>query len=194
MEYEDRIFHLIDSIHDFFLHELLKKIFDDNEILKKFVCAPASVKSKHHHSYLHGLAEHTFGMIALFEKFYEYYDRKINFDNNMMLTAILLHDIGKIDLYGIDENVKPYFIQKEGKNLNHVQIGVDIVEKFIEMLNKIMIFPSEIKKILFDAIKSHQGKKKWDSIKEPETNLEWVLHSLDMIDSQGRIGIPSIGE
>lgn len=88
-----------------------------------------------------------------------------------LLTAIALHDIGKIMCYSKENGDWKYFgIDSK----SHPAIGADIVKRQAHIDN------IDIHEII-SAIESHYGPY---GNKTPETPLAWALHLIEMIDTK----------
>ena len=167
----------ISNIQDNSLKKLLEKIFSDEDIKKKYIECPSSII--HHHSYKYGNLEHTIGMIKIFERLVEHYNRNTNLDVDLIYTGIILHDIGKSLEYSLNNGVPK---KNAGADLHgHLVLGAQLVSKY---MNQIDNFPNDKKNQIRHLILSHHGKKEWDSVIEPQFPEAEILHYIDMIDSR----------
>ncbi len=167
----------IANIQDNTLKELLEKIFSDEDIKIKYIECPSSII--HHHSYKYGNLEHTVGMIKIFERLVEHYNRNTNLDVDLIYTGIILHDIGKALEYSLNNGVPK---KNPGADLHgHLVLGAQLVSKY---MNQIDTLPNDKKNQIRHLILSHHGKKEWDSVIEPQFPEAEILHYLDMIDSR----------
>lgn len=126
---------------------------------------PAS--AKHHHNGDYGLLEHTIEVCKILEYISDIY----NLNKILLLTAGLLHDIGKLDEYSIKEGKS---IKIDNGNINHTQYVCSILRH--------NGYP-----YLATIIGTHMGKTEWGAIKdiENETNKNsWALHLADMISAK----------
>lgn len=126
---------------------------------------PASVK--HHHNGTSGLLEHTIEVCKILEYMTDMY----NLDKILLLTAGLLHDIGKLDEYAIS-CAKP--IKTDNGNINHTQYVYSILRHngYSPLAN---------------IIGTHMGKKEWGAIKDIDDTVykyNWALHLADMISAK----------
>jgi 3'-5' exoribonuclease len=80
----------VGSVYDRDFSALLQLIFEDEVFLEVFSTAPAA--KLYHHAYLGGLLEHTVAVAEMCEFVGQQYGR---IDRDLLLTAALLHDIGK---------------------------------------------------------------------------------------------------
>ena len=102
-------------------------------------------------------------------------------DKDLLLTAAILHDIGKIETYDMDEN-NLISINRKGKLLDHIYIGAKMIENRCEMLN----VNEETKTKLVHMILSHHGQKElgWGSTVDPLIPEALALHHADDISAK----------
>lgn len=162
----------IDSVQNKFLNELLNKIFQ-GEKLEKFMCAPAG--KSWHHSYLHGLLEHTLEIVRICDLMCSIHS-EINRD--LLITGALLHDFGKIEELKYDST---FDYTDKGKLIGHIMVGALTVES---AANSIKDFPEELKNQLIHLILSHQGKLEFASPVEPKTLEAIVLYQADELSAK----------
>jgi len=81
-------------VNNVYFKKLLDSFFKDDSFLEKFRLAPAAKRA--HHAYLGGLAVHTLNVLKLMGNMQSVYN-SINLD--LLITAGMLHDIGKIYEY-----------------------------------------------------------------------------------------------
>ena len=162
------------------LTKYYKKINDDDykfiidELVfnnEQFFYYPAA-KSLHH-AFIGGLAIHTIDMLEIADVFIE----KYNLNQDLMYTAIILHDVGKLEEledYGVKYSLK-------GSLLGHINI---IYEKVSIIANELKI-NNELKiVILKHLLLSHHGKYEYGSPKEPMIKEALVLNFIDDIDAK----------
>ncbi len=163
---------LIDSVKHAGLRKLLEEIFTDEKFYNAFIHAPAA-KSMHH-AYVGGLIEHTVSVAKIANIVSKNYS---DVDGDLLVTAALLHDIGKV--YELDPVTFNY--TTEGKLLGHIIIGYTIIQNKIEKLN---LLKEETKLNLLHCILSHHGEYEYGSPKKPKTKEAVLLHLIDMLDSR----------
>ena len=105
------------------LKRLLTAMLADPALAQAYREAPAAKQL--HHAWLGGLLEHVVSLLTLADRVAPHYPL---LDRDLLLTGVILHDIGKIrelswDI-GFDYTV-------EGVLLGHIQMGVDLAEKTI---------------------------------------------------------------
>lgn len=176
----DVIFEVISNIKNELLKKFLDDIFKDEHIKNKYIECPSSIK--YHHPYKYGNLEHTVGMIKIFRQLVTHYNRNTNLDIDLIYTGIIIHDIGKLLEYELNNGI-PRIIK--GSDLHgHLVLGSQLVSRY---MNKIDNFPKDLKNRIRHMILSHHGKEEWDSIVKPQFPEAELLHYLDMIDSRFKL-------
>lgn len=171
----------IDSVRDYQLRQLLNAFFEDEEFYQKFVQAPAAKQV--HHAYQHGLLEHTLEVAAFLDPVFDIYP---HLNRDLAITAVLLHDIGKVYEYKtspsgtIDRTA-------EGRLLGHIQIGTSLIqEKLPED------FPQEALRQLLHIIYSHHGTGNVRSEVTPSTQEAIAVAYVDHLSGDLAIAQKSI--
>ena len=163
----------MESIANPDLKRLLEALLTEPEIARAYREAPAARQL--HHAWLGGLLEHVVSLLGLAEKVAERYPI---LDRDLLLTGVILHDIGKIReltwATGFDYSV-------EGVLLGHIQMGVDLVEKTIAGLPD---FPQRLRTLLLHMILSHHGKLEFGSPKLPMIPEALALSFVDDFDAK----------
>jgi 3'-5' exoribonuclease len=147
----------VDSISDRHLKKLLQNIFADQEFTNKFKKTAAAMK--HHHAFVGGLVEHIVEMLKFAKPMSEIY-QPTNWD--LIATGIILHDIGKVEEI-VWKNMAIEYSPK-GKLLGHIQIGLQIIEKY-----KPEDQDPECFHLLQHIILAHHGKLEYGSAVVPAT-------------------------
>jgi 3'-5' exoribonuclease len=155
------------------LKALLKTILGDPSIAMAYREAPAARQL--HHAWLGGLLEHVVSLLRLGDRVAAHYTL---LDRDLLLTGIILHDIGKIRELSWDIGFD-YTI--EGVLLGHIQMGVDLVEKAIASLPQ---FPDRLRTLVLHLILSHHGKLEFGSPKLPMIPEALVLNFVDDLDAK----------
>jgi len=156
-----------------FLLSLLRKFFDDAEFVKSFSNAPAA--KQWHHGYLGGLLEHTLGVATICDRLAKLYPAV---DRDLLVTAALLHDIGKVDTY---LHGPSFEYTDVGRLMGHIVLGSQMVAEKIRSFPQ---FPEELALRLQHLILSHQGMLEQASPVLPMTREAFVLYYADEIDSK----------
>jgi len=169
-----RLFEFIDKVKEPHLNALLHSIFDDKEFLKEFTSAPAA--KNWHHNVLGGLLHHTINVATICENAACLYE-DILINKDLLMTAALLHDIGKVKEY-----YRAPFIDftDEGKLIGHIVLGDEIVT---EKCKKIDNFPLKLMIMLRHLLLSHHGEMEKGAPTLPKTREALLLHYADSLDA-----------
>lgn len=162
---------LINGIKDPDYGRLINSIFT-SELISKLEKAPAAVNM--HHGYLGGLLEHTVAVAKLAEHTGKFYSA----NKDLLVTAALLHDVGKIEELSVGGSIS---YSEEGRLLGHLAIADHFVASCIE---KVKNFPKEKALLLRHALLSHHGELEWGSPKRPKTMEALILHHIDNLDAK----------
>lgn len=162
----------VKSIRDSSLRRLVSIVFSDSEFIERFLSCPAS--QSYHHAYIGGLAEHTLAVVSLCATLAERYP---DLNRDLLLTAALLHDIGKVDELTVGASIS---CTEDGRLLGHVVLGAMRVRRVVESTS---ITPS-LARQLEHALLSHHGELEWGSPKRPSTLEAMVLHHVDNLDAK----------
>jgi 3'-5' exoribonuclease len=161
------------SVYDRDYSALLELIFGNEAFLDTFAAAPAA--KVYHHAYLGGLVEHTVAVAEMCEFVAQQYGRV---DRDLLLTAALLHDIGKTQELAFETTID---FTDAGKFLGHVIQGVVLVA---EKAAQLPSFPEAKLQQLLHCIVSHHGELEWGSPKRPKTIEALILHHVDNLDAK----------
>ena len=161
------------AMKDPWLKRLLVSVIEDPAIAPKLKRGPAAMTM--HHAFIGGLLEHIVSLIGLGRSVAQHYPE---LDADLLLTGIVLHDIGKIDELcygrGIDYTT-------QGRLLGHISIGAAMVR---EKIRAIPDFPAPLAVLVEHLILSHHGSYEFGSPSLPQTREAVALHFLDDMDSK----------
>ena len=101
-----------------------------------------------------------------------------NIDADLLMTGVILHDIGKI--YEL-EFTRAVRYGDQGQLLGHIQIGIQMVT---DQIHKMPDFPPRLRDLVVHLILSHHGKLEFGSPKLPAFPEALLLHYLDDMDSK----------
>ena len=104
------------------LAALVGSILSDREIQEGMRLLPAA-GAEGHHGYAGGLLEHTVGVATLCRETAQLHPR---LRSDLLLSAALLHDVGRVRELGRGPAFKP---TPEGALLGHVQLGIRLVDE-----------------------------------------------------------------
>ncbi len=169
----DRLIQLSQGVENKHLSRLLAAFFEDKDFVELLKTAPAAKKM--HHAYLGGLLEHTLSIARLSQTVSSHY---MGLDKDLLLTGAILHDIGKIYEFSYETHID---YSDAGRLLNHIVIGVEMLEKKIASIDD---FPQDLALVLKHMIVSHHGTRDFGSPEPPKTLEAVVLNYLDELDAK----------
>ncbi len=155
------------------LSTLLNFFYQDQEFLGQFRQVPAAKRI--HHAYIHGLLEHTLEILALAKTLIEIYP---HIDADLLITGILLHDIGKVREYSWEFDIN---YTDEGRLLGHIVMTDEMISKALDTIED---FPEELALTLRHMLLSHHGRYEWGSPRRPKTIEAIALHHLENLSAQ----------
>jgi 3'-5' exoribonuclease len=169
----DKLLAEAESIGNPWLKKLNTAILNDPKVVPRFKRAPAAKVM--HHAYLGGLLEHVVGLCGLAHQIAEHYSE---LDLDLLLTACILHDVGKLDELCYDRAIG---YTTEGQLLGHIVMELETVTKAME---KIEGFPAPLKTVVQHLLISHHGHYEFGSPKLPMIREALVFHYMDDLDSK----------
>ena len=155
------------------LRSLLEEFVNDPEIARRWKLAPAAKNV--HHAFLGGLLEHILSMCTVAKLLAAHY-RDIDVD--LLLTGVLLHDIGKIHELTYDRS---FGYSAEGQLIGHINIGLRMID---DKIRRVPDFPERLRTLLEHMILSHHGELEYGSPKVPLFAEAMLLHHIDNMDSK----------
>lgn len=163
---------LVRSVRDAECRGVLRRVFGDASFRGSFMRSPAS--QSHHHAYVGGLVEHTIAVSAVCAQLAGRYD---GVDRDLLVTAALLHDIGKVDEIECETGV---MYSDAGRLIGHVVLGLQRVARALSTTSL-----GERRSLLLQhAIVSHHGELEWGAPKQPATLEALILHHADNLDAK----------
>ncbi len=165
---------LISSVEDGHLQELLEKILGDSKTWERF-CSATAARSLHS-AHIGGLLEHTVNVSVLCDAVCSLFPQ-INRD--LLVTAALLHDIGKLDAYEVRGAV---FEQTEAGKL----IGEPVLSerRLSAAIVEIPGFPPKYHLLLSHLVLSHHGEFEFGAPILPSSLEALVLHHVDNLEAK----------
>jgi 3'-5' exoribonuclease len=164
---------LIDGLANPHLKALLRAMFADADIARRFRIAPAAKSI--HHAWLGGLLEHVLSLAHLARLTAAHYTEV---DLDLLLTGVVLHDIGKIHELSYERS---FSYSTEGQLLGHITIAIRMID---EKARAIPDFPPRLRLLVEHMILSHHGEVLYGSPKTPMFLEALLLHHLDNLDSK----------
>jgi 3'-5' exoribonuclease len=164
---------VLDTVQNPFLRQLLDSFWSDEAFIDRLNAAAAA--KKWHHEYRGGLVRHCYEMAKIAETMCDLYPE---LDRDILLTGVLIHDLGKLEEMDHDLFVD---YNNAGKLLGHLQLGCDMLQTRIAAIEN---FPDKLRMELLHAILSHHGSFENGSPVLPKTLEAIVLHHIDNLDAQ----------
>ena len=161
---------VVRSFKDPFLKKLCYNIYKNNK--EKLLIYPATLSMNH--NYRSGLLEHILSMSRSALTLARLY----KLDRDLILTGILVHDIGKLREINYDYEST---LTKDGNLIGHLVISRDIV---LEEANKIKKFPKGLLIKIEHIILSHQEKYNWNNSIKPAFKEALLVQSIKLMDGQ----------
>ncbi|HYL82186.1 MAG TPA: HD domain-containing protein, partial [Candidatus Acidoferrum sp.] len=168
-----RLRETVEELQEPHLQRLLRELLADGAFVEALLSAPAAKAI--HHAVLGGLLEHTASVTGLCRLLADYYPVV---DRDLLLTAAILHDVGKIQELTWD---RVFDYTDAGRLLGHITLGTILVEHRIRAIPE---FPEPLARRLLHCILSHHGELEWGSPKRPKTLEALVLHYAEDMDGK----------
>jgi 3'-5' exoribonuclease len=162
----------IDSLSDYYLKTLIKRIFSE-ERFEKFSTAPAG--KSWHHGYIHGLIEHTLEIIKICDLMCDIHPQ---LNRDLLISGAMMHDFGKTEELKYDSTFE---YTDKGKLIGHIVISAILIN---DEVNKIPGFPEDLKNCLIHIVLSHQGKLEYASPVVPKTLEAIALYQADELSAK----------
>jgi 3'-5' exoribonuclease len=164
---------ILGGVEDEWLKKLLGAFLQDSDFMARF--AGAAAAKKWHHEFRGGLVRHVHEMCRIGETMCTLYPA-INRD--LLMTAIFLHDIGKLDEMTQEMCVEYTTV---GRLLGHVHLGAEMTAAKIATIEG---FPERLRLELMHCILAHHGDLQYGSPVVPKSLEAIVLHHIDHLDAQ----------
>lgn len=173
-EMYDELLSFIQSVKEPHLQKLLQMVFtEDADFIKAFKMHSAAKTM--HHNFAGGLLEHSLSVAKLCEF---YVTRYPAINRDLLLTAALCHDIGKMnELSSFPEND----YTDEGNLIGHIVTGTLMLD---EKIKQIEGFPVKLANELKHCILSHHGELEYGSPKKPALIEAVALSFADNTDAK----------
>jgi 3'-5' exoribonuclease len=162
-------------------------LFDNAEMLKRYKSWPAAKGA--HHAFEGGLIEHTYMMFKGAQAIMGVDVAYKDVDKNVVLAAIVLHDVGKVVEYEYEPGLKSN-VTNIGMLLGHISIADSMI---VRACTKKDIAPMSGRMLqMRHCILAHHGKKDWGSPVTPATLEATLVHQMDMIQSRGEMTLEGL--
>ena len=163
------------------LRELVTGFFRDPEFRRGFFTAPGAKVM--HHAYVGGLAEHTWEVVEICLCVAEVFPQ---LDRDLLLTAAILHDIGKMEELRWDT---AFDYTDVGQLVGHIVLGERRVREAAEAISD---FPEELRLRLSHMLLSHHGTKEYGPPVEPMTAEAIALHHAEDLGAKVNLFLTNI--
>ncbi len=165
---------LVATIQSSHLRRLLSSLFAD--VWPSFRDAPAA--KRYHQAYPHGLLEHSLTVAQAVGAISAMFP---GIDRDVAVTGALLHDIGKIEAYQVQDG--EISMSDPGRLYGEIALGYYLVRRAIERIEG---FPSDLADAVLHIILSHHGSLEHGSPVVPCTREATLVHMIDNLG--GRLG------
>jgi 3'-5' exoribonuclease len=169
----EQVLGFIEGMKNLWLKKLTSKILTDPKNVARFKRAPAAKVM--HHAYIGGLIEHVVGLCGLAKQIAAHYSE---LDEDLLITAALLHDVGKLDELCYERAVS---YTAEGQLLGHITMELETVSKEMDAIEG---FPEKLKTVVQHILISHHGEYEFGSPKLPMIREALAFHYMDDLDSK----------
>lgn len=162
----------VDSFEDKELQSLVKYLLQKRG--ESLLNAPAAMNM--HHAERGGLLFHTLSMLRVAERVCEVYPF---LDRELLLSGVIVHDLGKIDEMKMNELGLASAYTVEGELVGHLVKGAEEIAKAAEVLG----ISEETAILLKHMVISHHGLPEFGAAKMPAFAEAEVLNVIDNLDA-----------
>jgi 3'-5' exoribonuclease len=165
---------LVATVQNPHLRRLLSVLFA--QVWPSFRDAPAA--KRYHQAYPHGLLEHSLSVAQAVSAISATFP---GIDRDVAVTGALLHDIGKIEAYEVNDG--EISMSDQGRLYGEIALGYYLVRSAIDRLEG---FPPDLANAVLHIILSHHGSLEHGSPVVPCTREATLVHMIDNLG--GRLG------
>lgn len=162
---------LVRSVANVRLRAFLRKLFGDKPFFARFSACPGA--PAFHHAYLKGLIEHTIAVAELCSHMAAVYP---GVDRDLLVTAALVHDIGRVDELRWDTAIGH---TDDGRLLGDLVLGLRRVNAAADSVG----LPADLRRRLEHALLAREGERGSGPASQPATIEAVLLHHADHLDS-----------
>ena len=175
--HQARFVELVESVRRVELKALLKHLFNkEADLWPRFKNAPAAVAM--HHNHRGGLLEHS-GEVALLCDGVA--GALPGVDRDLLVTAALLHDVGKVEELDCDFDTFAISYSHQGEMVGHVVLGTQIISRAADAVAD---FPLRLRTELTHLILSHHGEPEWGAARRPMCAEALILSQCDNLSAK----------
>ena len=166
-----RLDRIVAEVSNPWLRRLLEMTVGERGSARRAFAEAAAAKEVHH-AYLGGLLEHVLEMVTLGRALASLHPDYA--DQDVVTTAIVLHDVGKV--FELQRQGGHFAYSREGELLGHIYLGARFVE---EQVAHIPQFPPDLREELLHCLLSHHGSLDRGAPVLPRTMNAWIVHLAD---------------
>lgn len=184
-EYFNKLMEYKNEVTNPYLKAYLDVVFEhDAEMIDLLKTAPASTTNRG--AYKGGLVEHVYKVMMNADFLIASQQEAVRpapIDRDVVITSILMHDIGKVYAYKVD--ITGAKTTRSGRLLQHLPMSYGIsVQAFIQAESMIRKpIPEELKDHINHCILAHHGVLEYGSPVKPQSVEAHIVHMADMADS-----------
>jgi len=171
---------LASEVTDEQLTRWARYFLDDPSFRDRFMLWPAA--KSNHHAYPGGLIKHTWHVMRLCRQaareLYPHLLTPLGYQT--LLFAACFHDVGKLEEMALHPVTGDVFYTDRGQRFGHILLGRDMLLDAARELG----LSRDLTERVDELILGHQGKKEWDTLREPLTLEGVILAAADYFDSQ----------
>ncbi|MDW5563047.1 MAG: HD domain-containing protein [Methanomassiliicoccus sp.] len=164
---------LLSQIVDVDIRSVLGQLFGDQDLVRRFKAAPASVS--YHCAWVGGLLEHTLNVARACDFISRLYPE---LDRDLLLASAVLHDIGKVSCYNVSTTITE---SVSGRLLGHIVIGAQMVE---DACNRCQTVPPALRTKLVHMVLASHGTNEKGSPTEAAIPEALALNFADEMDAK----------
>lgn len=165
---------MVQGVKNPYYKKVLEMFFVADETFAKRFKSASAAKTMHH-GFVGGLLEHTLSVAKLCKFYCTRYEI---LDESLLVTAALLHDIGKV------KEIAPFPLNDytdDGNLLGHIVMGYEMIA---EKIAQIPGFPGKQASELKHCILAHHGELEYGSPKKPALAEAMALNLADNTDAR----------
>lgn len=165
---------MVQGVKNPYYKKVLEMFFVEDEAFAARFRSASAAKTMHH-GFVGGLLEHTLSVAKLCKFYCTRYEI---LDENLLVAAALLHDIGKV------KEIAPFPLNDytdDGNLLGHIVMGYEMIA---EKIAQIPGFPEKQASELKHCILAHHGELEYGSPKKPALAEAMALNLADNTDAR----------
>ena len=185
-EMHTRTREILSQIRDKQLKAIVDEFLSDNELMKKFIVAPAAMGM--HHAWIGGLLEHTTSVLELATIICPRYP---DIDQDLVLAGLFLHDIAKtVEL----SYLTGFDYTDLGRLIGHVVQGTIWIDQKAQLAATKLGQPirKDLLMVLQHIVLSHHGEPEFGAAVLPKTPEAILINLIDNLDAKTQMAIDAV--